>query len=61
LFEFPVFLFGIGHESPLQQQAAAPSLPAQQAWAFLPFFFFFLQQDMSAVQQSCISQQASVF
>jgi hypothetical protein len=60
--EFPVgFLLGIGHESPLQQHPAAPSLPAQQAWAFLPFFFF-LQQDMAAsLQQPCMSQQASVF
>jgi hypothetical protein len=59
--EFPVgFLLGIGHESPLQQHPAAPSLPAQQEWAFLPFFFF-LQQDMSALQQSFMSQQASAF
>jgi hypothetical protein len=58
--EFPVgFLLGIGHESPLQQHPAAPSLPAQQEWAFLPFFFF-LQQDMApSLQQPFTSQQAS--
>jgi len=31
LVEPPVFLLGIGHESPLQQHDAAPSLPLQQA------------------------------
>jgi hypothetical protein len=60
-FELLVFLFGIGHESPLQQHAAAPPLPLQQACAFLPCLFF-LQQDMAAspaLQQSFMSQQAS--
>jgi hypothetical protein len=62
VFELPVFLLGIGQESPLQQQAALLSMPLQQAWAFLPFFFA-LQQDMSfmSVQQPALSQQASVF
>jgi hypothetical protein len=60
-FAFPVFLLGIGQESPLQQHAAPP-LPEQQACAFLPLFVFFLQQDMflsPALQQFSISQQAS--
>lgn len=60
LVEPPVFLLGIGHESPLQQHDAAPSLPLQQACAFL-WCFVFLQQDMSlspALQQSFTSQQA---
>jgi hypothetical protein len=62
-FELLVFLLGIGHESPLQQHAVPP-LPLQQAWAFLPRFVFFLQQDMAAspaLQQSFMSQQASAF
>jgi hypothetical protein len=54
------FLLGIGQESPLQQHAA-PFLPLQQAWAFLPRLFF-VQQDMflsPALQQSFTSQHAS--
>jgi hypothetical protein len=55
-----VFLLGIGHESPLQQHAAFLSIPLQQAWAFLPRFDFFLQQDIAAsLQQPAMSQQAS--
>jgi hypothetical protein len=36
LLVLPLFLLGIGHESPLQQQDSALSLPLQQACAFLP-------------------------
>jgi hypothetical protein len=56
VFALPVFLLGIGQEPPPQQQDSLLSMPLQQAWAFLPFFFF-LQQDMSALQQSFMSQQ----
>jgi hypothetical protein len=61
VFEFAAFLLGIGHESPLQQHAAAVSLPLQQECAFLPLDFF-LQQDMAAsLQQFAMSQQADAF
>jgi len=50
----------MGHESPAQQHATALSLPLQQALAFLPFLFF-LQQDISALQQSFMSQQDSAW
>jgi len=50
----------MGQELPAQQHAAALSLPLQQACAFLPFLFF-LQQDMSALQQSFMSQQDSAW
>jgi len=53
------FLFGIVHESPLQQHDA-PFLALQQAWAFLPRLVFLLQQDMAPLlQQFSMSQQAS--
>ena len=63
VFELPVFLLGIGHESPLQQHAAFLSIPLQHECAFrprLPRLVLFLQQDMAAsLQQSFMSQQAS--
>jgi hypothetical protein len=57
-----LFLLGMGHESPLQQQESPePFLPLQQAWAFLPLLFF-LQQDIApSLQQFSMSQHASVF
>jgi hypothetical protein len=58
VFELLVFLLGIGQVPVPQQHVSLLSMPLQQAWAFLPFFFF-LQQDMSALQQSFISQQAA--
>jgi hypothetical protein len=60
VFVLPVFLLGIGQEPLPQQQDSLLSMPLQQAWAFLPFFFF-LQQDMSALQQSFMSQQLAEF
>jgi hypothetical protein len=59
---FLLFLFGMGHESPLQQQESPdPFLPLQQACAFLPYLFF-LQQDIApSLQQFSMSQHASVF
>jgi hypothetical protein len=59
---FLLFLLGMGHESPLQQQESPEAfLPLQQAWAFLPLLFF-LQQDIApSLQQFSMSQHASVF
>jgi hypothetical protein len=61
VFTLVGFLFGIVHESPLQQHEA-PLLALQQACAFLPRLVFFLQQDMAPLlQQFSMSQQASEF
>jgi len=58
----PAFLFGMGHEPPLQQQDAFLSMPLQQEWAFLRFFVLALQQDIAAsLQQFSMSQQAAEF
>ena len=57
-----LFLLGMGHESPLQQQESPePFLSLQQACAFLPLLFF-LQHDIAPLlQQFSMSQHASVF
>jgi hypothetical protein len=61
VFTLVGFLFGIVHESPLQQHEA-PLLALQQACAFLPRFVFFLQHDMAPLlQQFSMSQHASEF
>jgi hypothetical protein len=53
-------LFGIVHESALQQHAA-PFPFLQHEWAFLPRLVFFLQQFIApASQQPSLLQQASV-
>jgi hypothetical protein len=53
-------LFGIVHESALQQHSA-PLPFLQQECAFLPRFVFFLQQFIApASQQPSLLQQASV-
>ena len=61
LLVFLLFLLGMGHESPLQQQESpVPFVPLQQACAFLPLLFF-LQQDIAPLlQQFSLSQHASV-